>query len=178
MRTDTTQPAPPVLRRCVVGWLVWGNNQPLKICSILIDRELLERGRIYELEVCLFRSWMQTSFRFPGPATAARSRIRVDAMNPKRFLLVCSVALAFSGVLGCSAVQPPIKVLRISIPPASSPWQKWFVHSTRASSLYPARPHRSLAAGPPQVILQVYVPRWAAGPGSGALSCVSMPRPL
>jgi Flp pilus assembly protein CpaB len=38
-------------------------------------------------------------------------------MNPTRFLLVCCAALAFSGVLGCSAVQPPIKVPRISIPP-------------------------------------------------------------
>ena len=36
-----------------------------------------------------------------------------------RLLVVCGVALAFSGVLGCSAVQPPIKVprTRISIPP-------------------------------------------------------------
>jgi Flp pilus assembly protein CpaB len=43
--------------------------------------------------------------------------MRADAMNPTRFLRVCCAALAFSGVLGCSAVQPPIRIPRISIPP-------------------------------------------------------------
>ncbi len=37
-------------------------------------------------------------------------------MDPTRFLLICCAALALSGVVGCSAVQPPIKIPRISIP--------------------------------------------------------------
>lgn len=37
-------------------------------------------------------------------------------MDGKRLLRLCSVALAFSGVLGCSAVQPPMQTQQVSIP--------------------------------------------------------------
>jgi hypothetical protein len=37
-------------------------------------------------------------------------------MDAKRLLRLCCVALAFSGVLGCSAVQPPMQTRQVSIP--------------------------------------------------------------
>ena len=37
-------------------------------------------------------------------------------MDGKRLLRRCSVTLAFSAVLGCSAVQPPMQTRQVSIP--------------------------------------------------------------
>ena len=37
-------------------------------------------------------------------------------MDAKRLLQLCSVGLAFSGVLGCYAVQSPIQTRQVSIP--------------------------------------------------------------
>jgi hypothetical protein len=37
-------------------------------------------------------------------------------MDANRLLRLCSIALALNGVLGCSAVQPPIQLPRVTIP--------------------------------------------------------------